>query len=123
MFFQQTKLTVDLVWRMSCCRRPVVQFIIEAIGYVDVYLSTNNQEFKTSGLQFEFAEPAIIHSVNPPRGSVGGGAVVQVSGQGFSAEQGKIRCRFWDLLVPVSQFVTSTYVECVSPGDLKDTCM
>ena len=57
--------------------------------------------------------------LDPFLGSVAGGLVVSVHGLDFSeaaVRTGLARCRFGDVLVPVSRFVSSELLECVTPA-------
>ena len=91
---------------------------IETPANVSLEVSTNNLDFSSSGVGFEFLDSPAVHLLRPTRGPVGGGTLVEVQGGPFalrSAALGALYCRFGALGLSRAQLVSETIVECLAP--------
>jgi len=64
---------------------------------------------------FAYVADTSLHSANPPGGSVRGGTVVMLAGQGFSSGDAQF-CRFGTLGPVRADFVSDVLVRCISPA-------
>ena len=67
------------------------------VGYVSVEVSTNGQDYSSTGVHFEYQQPVAVRALEPSRGPIEGGTFVNVTGSGFSARAallGYVWCRF-----------------------------
>ena len=86
-------------------------------GSVALEVTANDQDYSASAVLFEYHADVAVHAVLPPHGPVGGGTVVSIEGERFSASaaaRGLVGCRFGTLVVP-AVFVNTSLLECVSP--------
>ena len=87
------------------------------VGYVPVEISTNGQDFSTTGVHFEFQRPMAVRALEPSRGPIEGGTFVNVTGYGFSARAaslGYIWCRFNTTSVAAA-WRSTTELHCIAP--------
>ena len=64
---------------------------------MSVEVSTNGQDYSSSGVHFEYQQPVAVRALEPSRGPIEGGTFVNVTGSGFSARAallGYVWCRF-----------------------------
>ena len=96
------------------CRTPMPA----TSGYVMLEVSTNGQDFSSSGVQYEYLRPVSVWSVEPSQGPTGGGTFVNVSGNAIparSAQLGYVWCRF-NTTVVAAAWVSTSEVHCVAPA-------
>jgi hypothetical protein len=89
-----------------------------APGYASVEVSMNGQDYSAGGVHFEYQPPASVRALEPSRGPVEGGALVNVTGSGISrraALLGYLRCRFNATSVAAA-WRRSAEAHCVAPA-------
>ena len=85
-------------------------------GRISVELTTNNVDYTSNFVQFEYKVQSKVHSISPRFGSIEGGTRVMVTGQNFQ-ETRTLYCRFGSAVELVrATWVASTLIECVSPS-------
>jgi hypothetical protein len=82
---------------------------------VFVEVSNDGIAFSHDGLKLAFYSDPAVREIFPVRGPPEGATVVRVFGSRF-IESSLFVCRFGSIIVPISQFVSSTQVICTSPG-------
>ena len=77
-------------------------------GQVAVQLSLNGQQFVNLGATYLYHEVPIIYAIDPPRGPVEGGTLMEVWGQYFSVHPAAtVVCRVGGVTVPATVRSTS----------------
>ena len=84
-------------------------------GAVDVFVTTNGQDFTTVGPSFRFRSALTVTSVLPISGPHRGGTLVSVFGSNF-ANSDDLVCRFGLRKVVAARWVSSVQVECITPS-------
>eukprot|EP01043_Picozoa_sp_COSAG02_P006650 COSAG02_NODE_191_length_30004_cov_86.740980_11_plen_2787_part_00 len=95
---------------LSCVGPPC-----DVAGKLPISLSYNGQQYDSGGAYF-FCQPKLA-AVSPSVSPGMGGAVVNITGEGFAPA---MTCRFQDILVaPVAG--NETFVSCISPAGVPDS--
>ncbi|DAZ97950.1 TPA: hypothetical protein N0F65_006375 [Lagenidium giganteum] len=81
---------------------------------VTVEVSSNGQDYSSSGVVYQYAPRPGINRLIPSHGPLNGGTEVIVGGVNF-LNSSSARCRFGDIVVPVGIVLNSTHVTCISP--------
>ena len=87
------------------------------VGYVSVEVSTNGQDYSSTGVHFEYQQPVAVRALEPSRGPIEGGTFVNVTGSGFSARAallGYVWCRFNSTSVAAA-WRSATELHCIAP--------
>jgi hypothetical protein len=86
-----------------------------SVAFVAVNVSNNNQDYSTEYVPYQYLPTVAVLELYPPKGPAGGGTTVTVTGTNFVDID--MQCRFGTLTpVPISVFVSSSVLECVSPA-------
>jgi hypothetical protein len=91
-------------------------------GTVPVEISSNAQDFSSSGVLFEYLSITVVDSLSPSHGPLRGNTEVDIFGANFR-NSSRTYCKFGDdarSVVPMSAFVSSTHIRCVSPGRIQE---
>ena len=81
-------------------------------GRVPLEVSSNAQDYSSSGIFFEYTAGARVVGVFPTGGPTAGGVLVQVEGDSFAA--GAARCSFGGLVVSAT-VVSPRLARCIAP--------
>ena len=86
----------------------------QAEGFVEISVSSNEQEYMTSGVRFEYQSVVHIVSLAPSFGSLHGNSRIAVMGSGF-IDGKSLTCRFGTVSRAVHRFISSQQIECFTP--------
>ena len=84
---------------------------------MSVEVSTNGQDYSSTGVHFEYQQPVAVRALEPSRGPIEGGTFVNVTGSGFSARAallGYVWCRFNSTSVAAA-WRSATELHCIAP--------
>jgi hypothetical protein len=84
-------------------------------GYVEISVSTNEQEYFTAGVRFNYQAAIRVSGVAPSFGGVQGNTKVMVMGSGF-IDSRSLGCQFGVIRRDVHRFLSSKQIECISPS-------
>eukprot|EP00750_Incisomonas_marina_P013799 INCI17542.1.p1 GENE.INCI17542.1~~INCI17542.1.p1 ORF type:complete len:3776 (-),score=497.18 INCI17542.1:2420-13582(-) len=91
-----------------------------SVGFYPVEVSSNGQDFSTSGVLFRYHGEVGVLSLQPSHGTLYGMTEVLVTGYGFD-NSSLLYCRFGtghESVVPVVEFLSSTQIVCIAPPSL-----
>ena len=83
-------------------------------GIISVEVSDNGQQKCIGSANFTYQTRAAVTTIFPEKGSVFGGAIVDIYGTGF-VNSSSLTCKFGRLYI-AGKFVNSTYMRCRSPA-------
>ena len=83
-------------------------------GIISVEVSDNGQQKCIGSANFTYQTRAAVTTIFPEKGSVFGGAIVDIYGTGF-VNSSSLTCKFGRLYI-AGKFVNSTYIRCRSPA-------
>ena len=83
-------------------------------GIISVEVSDNGQQKCIGSANFTYQTRAAVTAIFPEKGSVFGGAIVDIYGTGF-VNSSSLTCKFGRLYI-AGKFVNSTYIRCRSPA-------
>jgi len=92
----------------------------KAGSVVAVEVSLNGQDWSTNDNHFAYTQIPIVESLFPVQGPTRGGTQIVITGRNF-IRSSSLSCHFGlgsDMIVPVSNFINSTRIVCVSPGTM-----
>ncbi|GLE05145.1 hypothetical protein PINS_up014133 [Pythium insidiosum] len=83
-------------------------------GQVAVEVSSNGQDYSSSGVVFQYTPTPEVRELRPAHGPLTGGTEVLVVGSNFQ-NTSALRCRFGSSVVLAATFIDSTLLTCISP--------
>ena len=105
--------------------RRVARGVLECVapragapGYAAVEVAMNARDYTADGVQFEYRPPAHVRALAPSAGPAEGGALVGVTGSGFShraALLGALACRF-NRSAAAAAWRGASALHCVAPA-------
>ena len=88
------------------------------VGRVSVELTTNDVDYTSDAVQYEYKVQASVNAISPALGPRTGGTIVMVSGSGFPEAQ-DLRCRFGEGgPLTIATWIGETVLECATPASL-----
>eukprot|EP00961_Rhodomonas_salina_P110149 1482527-Rhodomonas_salina.8 len=87
-------------------------------GRVAIDVSSNAADFSKSRVSLELKEPASIDRLHPSHGPETGGTPIQIFGSHFYISESAILCQFAGTSETVGELISSSHIQCVSPGGL-----
>jgi hypothetical protein len=91
-----------------------------SVGYYPVEVSSNGQDFSTSGVLYRYHGEVGVTGLSPDHGTLYGMTEVSVIGHGFE-NSSLLYCRFGtghESVVPAIDYISSTEITCISPPSL-----
>ena len=102
------------------CTAPPQRAPLAVLPSAAVEVSSNSQDFSADGVRFEYLSAASVLALSPTAGPAGGGTLVVVQGERFSARAvslGSAVCLFGQ--TPASAvYINSSALQCASPNHL-----
>ncbi|KAG2952313.1 hypothetical protein PC117_g2905 [Phytophthora cactorum] len=86
---------------------------------VAVEVSSNGQDFSSSGNVYHYTPTPDVYSLEPNHGPVQGGTEVVVTGINFQ-NSSSLRCKFGERVTAAATFLNSTQFTCVSPSGFNE---
>ncbi|KAH7470624.1 Cell death abnormality protein 1 [Phytophthora ramorum] len=86
---------------------------------VAVEVSSNGQDYSTSGVVYHYTPAPDVFSFEPNHGPLQGGTEILVTGINFQ-NSSSLRCRFGTRVTAAATFLNSTQFTCVSPSGLEE---
>ena len=84
-------------------------------GAVEVFVTTNGQDFTTVGPMFKFRSALTVTSVLPLSGPHHGGTRLSIFGSNF-ANSNSLSCKYGPSVVVMARWISTVQLECVSPA-------
>lgn len=82
---------------------------------VALEVSSNGQDYTSSGVVYRYAPTPIVESLTPNHGPLAGGTEVVVRGRNF-LNMSSLRCQFGSIVVAAATFINSTHMTCIAPS-------
>lgn len=99
--------------RASAFKARCVTTPSTAGGFVEISVSSNDQEYFTAGVRFEYQSVVHLTSVVPSFGRLMGNTMVMVTGSEF-VDSKSLTCQFGVIRRSVHRFLFSQQLECLS---------
>eukprot|EP00644_Phytophthora_capsici_P005984 jgi/Phyca11/98430/e_gw1.2.43.1 len=86
---------------------------------VAVEVSSNGQDYSTSGMVYHYTPAPNVLSLEPNHGPLQGGTEVVVTGINF-LNSSSLRCKFGESVTAAAAFLDSKHFTCISPSGFKE---